>query len=101
MRNDSLKKLEKARKGLLPGEYSALYAYLYNKDVVTMTAEEGEGFEPDSGFRPMTAAERIKEFDGLSIEQRNGIIDTEGMAWYLAYAEEIQRLKDALPNLGG
>ena len=98
---DRLKKIEKLRGKLLPGEEHSLWAYVYSQEVVEGIAVDEQGFEPDTDHRPMTGLERITEFDNLQIEQKNGIIERKGMAWFLAYAEEIQRLKDAIPSFGG
>ena len=100
MHKDSERKLDKIRKSLLPGEAEAIAAYLSARDIVLDIAVEKQGFDPDAGFRPMTALERIQEFNKLSVEQRNAIIDKKGMQWYLSYAEEIQKIQETLPELG-
>ena len=101
MRASNLAKLDKVSKFLLPGEAEALAAYLSAQDIVESIAINRQGYEPDLGYRPMTAVERIQEFNTLSIEQKNAIIEDAGMAWYLSYSEEIQKLKDALPQVSG
>lgn len=98
---DKLKKLERLRGKLLPGEERNLWAFAYTQSVVESIAVEEQGFKPDTDTRPMTGLERITEFDSLTIEQKNGIIERKGMAWFLAYTEEIQKLKDAIPSFGG
>lgn len=86
---------------LLPGEAMAIDGFLYARDIVEAVAEERMGYKADEGHRPMTAVERIREFDAFTIEQKNRIVETKGMAWYLKYAEEIDRLKQALKSAGG
>lgn len=98
---DKIKQIEKLRGHLLPGEERNLWAFAYTQDVVERVAVNEEGFEQGTDFRPMTAIERITEFDTLTIEQKNDIIERKGMAWLLAYTETIQKLKDAIPSFGG
>ena len=94
-------RIERAIKKLLPGERQSVAALIYTKQIVEDAANKTMGFEPDKGYRPMTAAERIREFDSFTIEQKNAIIDKKGMAWFLSYAEEIDNLKLALRQGGG
>ena len=84
---------------MMPGEGVTYEAYLESLDVVEAVAQKNLGYKPDTGFRPATARERIDEWDSLSPEQRNVIIDKMGMQWYLSQAQEIERLREALADI--
>ena len=99
--NEQQSKFDRILKKLMPGEAQAIAAMIYSKSVVESAAERRMGYKPDVGYRPMTAQERIKEFDNFTIEQKNSIIEKKGMQWYLAYAEEIDNLKQVLRASGG
>ena len=92
---------------MMPGEAQVYDAYIKTKEVVDDVASRHLGFKPDSGFRPMTARERIAQWDALTPEQRRAIIDKAGIPFYINQADEIQKLREAvagipaLPATGG
>ena len=84
---------------MMPGEAQVYRAFLETKEVVDRIASEHLGFKPDDGYRPMTARERIAEFDALTPEQRRAIIDKMSMQWYINQAAEVDTLREALAGV--
>lgn len=89
----------KATKLMMPGEQQVYRAYNRTKAVVERVAKNQLGYDPDTGFRPATAQERLAEWDSLTPEQRRAIIDKKGVQWYLSQAEEIDTLREALADI--